>query len=401
VLEHTNTELFRIKELTVADIDFTDIHYQTRKATANDKHIVLVNIGSSPQDSIRYTLIKVLKKLNSYKPKAIGIDIYFVPNKNIPDSMNRLLNTLFDAANVVIGAEKSSQSQFPLAGSATKINFGYLNFPDEHKKTIREYYYQHKVNHLNINTPILSFASKLDSIYTGRVEPVLHDSTFIMRYFGSDAGYYNALAPGDLADTVHDFQAVEVSNLLDSNFADSLKLHEMIKNKIVIIGWLGSPLMINDKDLTDKHRVPVNFELFNRLPTMPGAVVHANALQTLLKKDKLHKIEGWPHRLILGGIVFLYLLMFMMLHKLRPILLKLIIEIVILVASTLFLIWVSTLLMSNGWHLKIGTILLWIAVLIEYKMFAFEFYEYLEEKFGNWRHKTVIKEIKIPVKHEE
>jgi hypothetical protein len=201
----------------------------------------------------------------------------------------------------------------------------------------------------------------------------------------------NVLDTQNIADREHDFPAIEAEYFFNTSYEDSALIKALIKDNIVIVGFLESPNMNNPDYVTDKHRVPVSFDLFNRSPTMPGAVVHANALQTLIQKEKgeVYKIIEWQFNLIAGVIIFSYLLIFNLLHKIRPILIKLLVEIAILVASIMTFIWWSGNLLGRGYHIDMGKILFYIAVLIEYKMFAFEFYDYLLELrlrklVGNW-----------------
>jgi transcriptional antiterminator Rof (Rho-off) len=113
---------------------------------------------------------------------------------------------------------------------------------------------------------------------------------------------------------------------------------------------------------------------------MPGAVVHANALQMLINGDRIYNIDGWLYNLVAWIIIFLYLLMFNVLEKIRPFLLKLLVEILFLIVSVLLLIKLGAGLMECKVHINVGTILLYLAFLIEYKMFAFELYDYLEKQ---------------------
>jgi CHASE2 domain-containing sensor protein len=59
---------------------------------------------------------------------------------------------------------------------------------------------------------------------------------------------------------------------------------ELFKNKAVIIGHFGSGSLRNIRnDLEDKFAVPCDTNLLFRQKTMPGALIHANALENLIQ----------------------------------------------------------------------------------------------------------------------
>lgn len=386
LLHHTPTQLFTIKEHAVEDIDFSDIYYQTRDVDlTKNKQVVLINISSWPPELIRYKLVTLLDSINLFKPRAIGVDVYFVPKADTISfkEVNKKLDTLFHDPKIVIGADYASLSEFPL-DTLKPINFGYINKPGKDGETFREYYNQHAAMYLHNVKQVPSFACKLYEVFNGSKLKSSGDSTFIIRYSsGTEAGFYNALTikdPQVLLDTMQDFPAFEADDIIAAYPKNGLRLNSLMRNKCVIIGVLGKPDIEYKNDLTDKHRVPLDFQLFNRMPTMPGAVVHANALQMLIDHKEIYNIDGWLFDVIAGFIIFLYLFMFNVLEKIRPFLLKLFIEILFLVLSIMLLIDLGAILMGYDYHINMGKIILYIAFLIEYKMFAFELYEYLEKQ---------------------
>jgi CHASE2 domain-containing sensor protein len=60
----------------------------------------------------------------------------------------------------------------------------------------------------------------------------------------------------------------------------------MLKGKIVLIGHFGSTALREIKnDLEDKFSVPSDTNMIFRSPSMPGALIHANAIDNLLRKE--------------------------------------------------------------------------------------------------------------------
>lgn len=146
---------------------------------------------------------------------------------------------------------------------------------------------------------------------------------------------------------------------------DTALFRESIKNKIVIISHLGTDNMENEFDVEDKHKVPTDTSLFNRNLTMPGAVIHANAIQMLINKDEMFVVEGWFCELIISLILFGYLFLFYTIHHKYK--LGKLFNILIILASTIILIFFTCIyLIDLGIYFKIGSLLVQIAFLEEF-----------------------------------
>ena len=149
------------------------------------------------------------------------------------------------------------------------------------------------------------------------------------------------------------------------NSLDTTLFRKFIKNKIVIISHLGTDNMENTFDVEDKHRVPTNPNLFNRNLTMPGAVIHANAIQMMIDKAELFAVEGWLYELITSLILFGYLFLFYTIHHKYK--LGKLFNILIILGSTIPVIFFACIyLMDLSIYYKVGSLFMQIAFLEEF-----------------------------------
>ncbi len=83
------------------------------------------------------------------------------------------------------------------------------------------------------------------------------------------------------------FYTLDVEDVRMENFVP-----EMIKDKIVIFGFLGEYL--GDPSWDDKFYTPLNKKLAGKAnPDMFGAVVHANIVSMILNEDYVNQMEEW------------------------------------------------------------------------------------------------------------
>lgn len=82
-----------------------------------------------------------------------------------------------------------------------------------------------------------------------------------------------------------------------------------LKNKIVLLGYLGIPSQRADMRLDeDKLFTPLNARLSGRsYPDMYGLVIHANILRMALEKDHIKVIPKWVTGLLSFFIIWLIL----------------------------------------------------------------------------------------------
>jgi CHASE2 domain-containing sensor protein len=340
-------QLLHFEHLATEDIEFNDIYYFTGVSdyTNNNKHILLINTGSIANDStFRTSLAKLINNVGKYKPKKIGLDILFIKSSdNISDS---LLNSSINKNKVVLALDANFPNQL-LFNSYKK---GIVNFPEKKDQTIRSYY-----NYRIISSDTLySFSSELSNTFS-------RDSIDYLKYSSDAKGFYNILDSNQIVP--NNFPAIEGSELVNDSI--NPKIAELIKGKIIIIGHLGSESMDNRFDTEDKFRVPVSKSLFNRNLTMPGSVIHANAVEMNINKDKMVSIQGWKYELIINLILLGFLYLFYSIH--HKFKLGKLFNILIILMATLPIIFIFCVyLMDLNIYIKVGSLFMQIAFIEEF-----------------------------------
>ena len=158
---------------------------------------------------------------------------------------------------------------------------------------------------------------------------------------------------------------MEASDFLeDSIFNRSFV--ESFKDKIVIIGHLGSNLIDKKFDTEDKFPVPIDSKrIMLRDRTMYGAVIHANAVENLIRPEsKFYELNGF-WQFLLHEILFIGFLLFLFLHYGR--LINILTLIIISIPYSLIILK----LMDFNIYIVISTTLFHL-------LFIEEFYEILE-----------------------
>lgn len=338
-------QLLHFEHLATEDIEFNDIYYFSRISnyTNHRDNVLLINTGSlNNNPNFRGSLAKLINNVGKNNPKKIGLDVLFAKaSDTVSDSL--LLSSILKN-RVILAANNDT----PLFFKSTKK--GIVNFPDNSDKTIRNYY-----NYRIISKDTLySFSSELSDCYS-------KDSINYLKYRTDAKGYYNILDSNRI--DLDNFPAIEGSELIKDSI--NPKISELIKNKIIIIGHLGINSMNNQYDIEDKFRVPVSKTLFNRNLTMPGAVIHANAVEMNIKNDKMISIDGWKYELIINIILLLFLYLFYSIH--HKFKLGKLYNIMIILASTVPIIFIFCVyLMDLNIYIKVGSLFMQIAFIEEF-----------------------------------
>jgi CHASE2 domain-containing sensor protein len=343
--EHLPLQLIHFEHLLTEDIQFNDIYYSS-KVHKNDKNkeVVVINSGSIlKNENFRYELSNLIDIIGSYKPKKIGIDLIFEKHKE----NDSLLQKSIYANDVILGID--SKNNFKNVFESNKS--GIINFPIKNNETVREYF-----NYSNYDSKNkLSFASVLSEV-------IDKDSIYYLKYNTDSKGFYNALDKKNEIE-INNFPAIEAVDII--NRIDTIEIKRLIENKIVIIGHLGTEYMDNFNDIEDKFKVPNNSSLYNRAQTMPGAIIHANAIQMMIDNDKILKIEGWLYEIITSIILYLFLVLFYYIHHKFD--LSKSINILIILLSTIPIILLSCVyLMELNIYYKVGTLFMKLVFLEEF-----------------------------------
>lgn len=312
--------------------------------------MILVNQQEIPfSDEGREMYVKLLNKLIDYNSAAIGVDVTFSKTqKDVFQSVKNNPKIIFANQN------SSSDISFP--------NNGDIRFPqigDQEQQSIR--YYKNDEN---------SFGAKLVKAANLKLNTRIGDSeNFIIHYNSPHDGLCHVTDDDPNYDKKYKFR--NANEVLEDSM-NKFKLD--FEGKIVIIGYLGDRSHSNaDFDIEDKNQVPVDTtKLVNRMPVMFGAVVHANAISTILDDGFHFYIVSDGTILFVNLIIFaiyLYILLFKNLGKLFNLL--------ILFLLTLPILFLVFFLMECGIYYLFGGTLLALLVIEEF----YEIIEPFEHKY--------------------
>ena len=363
LFNQTFLQVFNLNQNLTSDIHLNDIYYRKHSARGDsymkdEKKVILVNLQEIPFSvEGREMYVKLLNKLIDYNSAAIGVDVTFSKTqKDVFQSVKNNPKIIFANQN------SSSDISFPNNGD---IRFPQIGGQVQH--SIR--YYKNDEN---------SFGAKLVKAANFKFNRRIGDSeNFIIHYNSYHAGLCH-LTNYDEFNYVKKYQFLNASEVLD----DSLNNWKAeFDGKIVIIGYLGDRSHSNaDFDIEDKNQVPVDTtKLVNRMPVMFGAVVHANAISTILD-DRLHfYIVSDGSILVVNLIIFaifLYVLLFKNLGKL--------LNLVILFLLTFPILFLIFYLMEYGIYYQFGGTLLALLIIEEF----YEIIEPFEHKYLNKYYKN-------------
>jgi CHASE2 domain-containing sensor protein len=108
------------------------------------------------------------------------------------------------------------------------------------------------------------------------------------------------------------FYTLDVEDVFSENFVP-----EMIKDKIVIFGYLGS--FLGDPSWDDKFYTPLNKKLAGKAnPDMFGCVVHANIVSMILHEDYVEQMKNWQQILMAIIICLLNVALFSIINTHLP-----------------------------------------------------------------------------------
>lgn len=288
-----NLGFFNPMKNALYDFDFNDIVFSKLSPDKSaDTNIVIVNIGylNRPQ------LAELITKIKSYKPKVVGLDILFREHKEpIGDSL--LANAIKLDGNTVIvnklsGFNEEKQRYDTLTTSINKISnsaySGFANFPSK-------------------------AGSNLTTIRLFKPESKYKDSTIdafsteIVKLF--DKNSYNDLIKRD-----NDFETINYRGNVDKFFyidgttLDNLDNIDFIKNKIVLLGFLGNYPVKNIFE--DIFYTPLNENYAGKTyPDMYGVVIHANIISMILNRNYINELPAWIGFLLAMIVCYLNIVM--------------------------------------------------------------------------------------------
>jgi len=320
---------------TFRDMEITDIAFsQIREDPELDTNIVIVNIGYLSRADIGRQIMNI----NQYNPKVIGLDMIFACDKGLRDSINcpHAYDTLSNM--ILAGAIREAEGRIVLVeelwqtkGLVKKLGDVAIYDSIEHSDLeFRETTYE---GFANLETDAkdqedlkvcrrfppsmmvngkqeLAFSVKMAMLYDSvKTKKFLarNKTSEIINFRGNIVDWHNA------SNFTGGYTVLDWDQALDT----SMFVSGMIKDKIVIMGFLGADL--RDTSWDDKFFTPLNKNYAGKTrPDMYGDVVHANIVSMIINEDYVEELVEWQEYAIAIIICFLNVALFSLIHDRIP-----------------------------------------------------------------------------------
>ncbi len=314
----------------LTDVELTDYaFFKLREDPDVEQNIVLVNIGELDRRGIA----EQLKIISKHKPKVIGIDSFFDCGNNYRDTVScpklkdvlgnlMLSEAIKEAGNVVLVTKVLQRDS-----NLTESVFDSLRESD---KIFREYAYrggfanletgaafQDDVKTCRTFTPKILVDGKVNyafSIALAMAFDSVKTKKFLERQNYSEVINYRGNVFDVMGSTNYPqmFYTLDVNDVFNENFVP-----EMIKDKIVIFGYLGAYL--GDPSWDDKFYTPLNKKMAGKAnPDMFGAVVHSNIVSMVMSEDYVEQMPDWQQVAMAIIICLLNVALFSLINTYLP-----------------------------------------------------------------------------------
>lgn len=339
-----NITVFDFIEDAFDDFSYLDL-IQSKNIFKYEKvnsDIILVNIENRDREELAF----LIDHLANQSPKVIGIDAIFREQKDqFKDSL--LASTIKEHQDVLVGSYiyPNIQNHKMFAFS----NQGFVNFNPEAKKNnvIRDFVTQ--------KDSLFSFSYAIASKATEK-EIAKHSGVRPIKYYGN------------------------YKQFLHMSFNDVMLQETLphLKNKVILLGYLGLPLG-NVNDILDKKFTPINANFTGKtIPDMYGVTVHANIINSLIKQDFIKETPGFIVIIINIIVTFLTSWLFVIIYS-KGYTHETLIEKIFQLTYSFVMIWISLLLFTKGVKFPVAMIILCPVLAIEIMPYS-EFFNNLPIK---------------------
>ncbi len=296
----------------LADMELTDIVFsQMREAQVPDDRVVLVNIGQLD----RLGIAGMIDIINSYKPKVIGIDVFFTSPKDslgdliLEEAIDRSENIVLVSKLLDFNEEKNCYDSLALSlprfSKNAQLAFANLHTDAKHQddlKMNRLIYPKecvHDTTHLSFPTLLANYLEpEKVQRYVKR-----NNETEVLNFRGNVLDY-GASKFGTM------FTALDFNDVFSQNFTP-----DVIEDKIIILCYLGDHLG-DRQSREDKFFTPLNLKYAGRSePDMFGGVIHANAVAMILNEDYIDELAPWQSWLIAILLCYINVVFFSWIYR--------------------------------------------------------------------------------------
>jgi CHASE2 domain-containing sensor protein len=288
-----NLDFLNLMSETLGDFDIHDIvQSQLYDFAEPDTAIVIVNIGRLPKRLIA----EQIERLQAFQPKVIGLDVFpLLPNPRNPEHDSLFSQTLQRYPSIVLaskldGWNESLQQYDTLALSPPQFSAfahsGFVNLIIDDNKPYRV------VRHCSVCERVgkneeYAFAAKVAQLY-------------------DSLAFNDLLARGNQKEIIHyrgnlkSFYVLDVEDALDST-ADL----EIVRDKIVLMGFLGDDVSNPFQSIEDRFFTPINERYIGKTDRdMFGVVIHANIVSMIINRRYINEMPEYASYLL--TIVFCY-----------------------------------------------------------------------------------------------
>lgn len=291
----------------LADVDLTDyVFWGLREDPSVDENIVIVNIGELSRGGIA----EQIRIISQYNPKLIGMDCFFdCPRgrENCPQLKDTLGNMMLSeaikqAGNVVLVTKLQQSKLLRKTGEVDEFDSLRRSDPVFRDSALGEGFanldtdaaFQDDVKTCRAINPKMKVGDNLELAFSVQMA-MIYDSGKAKRFLERDNDTEIINYKGNIFDVFGQnnekyrnmFYMLDVEDVLSENF-----FPEMIKDKIVIFGFLGREL--GDPSWSDKFYTPLNNKLAGKAnPDMFGVVIHANVVSMILSEEYINEMAEW------------------------------------------------------------------------------------------------------------
>jgi CHASE2 domain-containing sensor protein len=348
LLQSPAMQFLSIQSAVSSDFTYNDLFYRVQSnsnvdnvARRHKEEIVLINTANLGSMSFRAELADLINRVESFKPKAVGIDIVFANRADYGN--DSLLKSIQSYTNIVCSFRASQKSNAFLGLPSGTIK-GDVDFP-ENQHSIRFYKGGRK-----------TFAYQLFKLARGRnaTNQVSSLERFPIAYSSIQDGVVD-FDDFENSEYTKNYRVIDAKLMLSDEFAYQ-HYHSSLKQGIVIIGHIGT----NKFDVEDRHAVPTDTSsLVNRSLLMPGAAIHANALSNMLDNHVFHEPNSFLVEIFLN-IIMLIMVILILKHPLK------IFMLIGLAVFSIVWIWLAMYLMEFNIYIQVGGTLIELMILEEF-----------------------------------
>lgn len=258
------------KEMDFETSDIYNAVKENKSLHRSSPDVVVVSVDRHDRQQV----LMDIRKIAATDPLAIGLDVHFkVYQKNL-DSL--LLATILDPSNRLVGSTKA------IPDSCGYYEQSYMSYYE------KEY------------SPVVGFTN-MDPAQEQKV--VRHFRPFVLKANGDTlmsmelkiASIANPEMAQQLIARGNELEIIDYTSLkipvIDADDLDNPDIQEWIAHKVVMVGDV--------RDMEDMRITPLH-------GYVPGVMIHAYGVETILQASYIHTFQSWQNWLIAVGICLIF-----------------------------------------------------------------------------------------------